>query len=685
MELCQVSIKVEGDKAKERDGVKVKEEEQESEINGTETLKYKVLHCRQCGVGFSDGRARRRHVRLSHPEEYQEQGHLFQCPVCGDSFVQSHALVNHQRRHVHQSCYTCQDCLHTCHSLTQLLAHRRTHALDNHPPPRPPAVATIGKPLQTSQPPSPFPPLLPVQYKCPHCNFLFRDAKTKMRHMNVKHPVGCALPLPLLFSVGQEEEREEKVVMAVQIKEEDEKQVKHEEEERDGVKVKEEEQESDINGTETLKSKEYQEQVLARSRLRCHLCGLPCPSSRQLIEHQRSQHPLGRPFQCPVCGDSFIQSHALLNHQRRHVNQSRYTCRDCPHTCRSLAQLLAHRHIHVPANHPLPTPPAAATVGEPLQMPTSSLQCPQCFITFRDLQTSQQHMRLQHPALYEWQLRGRTVFACRRCDHTFPSSRQLSAHQRAHRQGQEAEHAEGEGLEEECQDAQPPSTAPSPALLPVQYKCPHCNFLFRDAKTKMRHMNVKHPPGCTLPLPLLFPVGQEEEREEKVVMAVQIKEEDEKQVKHEEDDSCTVPSLPDKLSPGSPNEDRGEEEEGEVKVQIKLDPGDEEKKEEKNEGACECALCGKGFEQLFAVARQRRRGCRRDHPALLGPQDHACGHCGQLFHSQEALQQHQRLHTLERPYHCQHCGNTFKRASGLQRHKSIHSQHLHPTCSLSPQ
>ncbi|KAG9334639.1 hypothetical protein JZ751_007462 [Albula glossodonta] len=341
---------------------------------------------------------------------------------------------------------------------------------------------------------------------------------------------------------------------------------------------------------------EYQERVLTRARLRCHLCGLPCLSSRQLIEHQRSQHPLGHSFHCPVCGDSFIQSHALLNHQRRHIHQSRYTCRDCPHTSRSLAQHLAHRHAHAPVGHLPATPPqAASSEEEPQPSCGPSLQCPECFITFRDLQTSQQHLRLQHPTLYERQLlRGHTVFACRRCDLTFPSSRLLSAHQRTHR------HRRGEGQEP----------------------------------------------------------GEGEECPDEV--------------------SCVAPRCRGNPTPGSANEERvrGRDEDGAiVKMEVEPDPVKLDNEEKgKEEGACDCPLCGKGFEQLLAVARRRRRGRRRDHPSPPGLRGHACGHCGQLCHSQGALQQHQRLHTLERPYCCQHCGNTFKKASGLQRHKSVHSR-----------
>ncbi|XP_035277813.1 zinc finger protein 420-like isoform X5 [Anguilla anguilla] len=312
----------------------------------------------------------------------------------------------------------------------------------------------------------------------------------------------------------------------------------------------------------------------------------------------------------------------------------------------------------------------------------SSLQCPRCFITFRDLQTSLQHMRLQHPALYKRRLRARTVFACRRCERTFPSSRQLSTHQRAHRQGREAGREEGEGQEEERQDAQP--TSPSLLPLPDRHKCPHCNFLFRDAKTKMRHMNVKDPTGCPLPPPLFFSTGDEErEEEEEVVMAVQVKEEDEGEVKHEEDDFSTALRHRGNLNPASLHQ--GEGKEGVVKVPIKPDAGDVRTKEETIEGVCECALCGKGFEQLLAAAGQRRRGRRREHSAPPGARGHACGHCRQLCHSQEALRQHQRLHTLERPYLCQDCGNTFKRASGLQRHRSIHTQVLYSaTTSTQP-
>ncbi|KAG5856189.1 hypothetical protein ANANG_G00005390 [Anguilla anguilla] len=426
-------------------------------------------------------------------------------------------------------------------------------------------------------------------------------------------------------------------------------------EKRAGVNVKEEEQESEINRAETLNTSKCGYEY----RLIHVTCGEPGQSAVVACSFQ------GRPFQCPVCGDSFIQSHALLNHQRRHVRQSPYTCRDCPRTCQTLAQLLAHCHTHLPVGHPLPTPPATAEGPRPPSV--SSLQCPRCFITFRDLQTSLQHMRLQHPLSTMVRCvrgvsspSGTCRPACRhepaatrrkmdsegapsspgRGERTFHSSRQLSTQPVIPLARVEA----GREARGKRKKAKMP-TSPSLLPLPDRHKCPHCNFLFRDAKTKMRHMNVKHPAGCPCP-PLLFSTGDEErEEEEEVVMAVQVKEED-------EDDFSTALRHRGNLNPASPHQ--GEGKEGVVKVPIKPDAGDVGTKEETIEGVCalQCALCGKGFEQLLAAAGQRRRGRRREHSAP-GGRGHACGHCRQLCHSQEVLRQHQRLHTLERPYLCQ--------------------------------
>ncbi|XP_064156038.1 uncharacterized protein LOC135234876 isoform X4 [Anguilla rostrata] len=315
-------------------------------------------------------------------------------------------------------------------------------------------------------------------------------------------------------------------------------------EKRAGVNVKEEEQESEINRRRPLILGRCQVSFDGGRRPSVFFDGDPARACDRLMAALRDARSSARSAgtassRLTPCSTISAATSASLP----------TPVEIAPRTCRTLAQLLAHRHTHLPVGHPLPAPPATAAAEGPRPPSVSSLQCPRCFITFRDLQTSLQHMRLQHPALY---------------------------------------------------DAQP--TSPSLLPLPDRHKCPHCNFLFRDAKTKMRHMNVKDPTGCPLPPPLFFSTGDEErEEEEEVVMAVQVKEEDEGE--HEEDDFSTALRHRGNLNPASPHQ--GEGKEGVVRVPIKPDAGDVRTKEETIEGVCECALCGKGFEQLLAAARQK--------------------------------------------------------------------------------
>uniref|UniRef100_A0A8C9VXS2 C2H2-type domain-containing protein n=1 Tax=Scleropages formosus TaxID=113540 RepID=A0A8C9VXS2_SCLFO len=99
-------------------------------------------------------------------------------------------------------------------------------------------------------------------------------------------------------------------------------------------------------------------------------------------------------------------------------------------------------------------------LGAPVSQLPQSPQCLRCFMTFRDAETAERHLRFKHPAEYEQQLRGHTVFACCVCDRTFPSSRLLSAHQRTHSKS----HA---------------------ALKP--FECPDCGMVFRHRSVMEDH------------------------------------------------------------------------------------------------------------------------------------------------------------------------------------------------------
>ncbi|XP_069041441.1 hypermethylated in cancer 2 protein-like isoform X2 [Lepisosteus oculatus] len=177
------------------------------------------------------------------------------------------------------------------------------------------------------------------------------------------------------------------------------------------------------------------------------------------------------------------------------------------------------------------------TAGLPAVTWFQSLQCLQCFMTFRDQETTERHLRFKHPAEYERQLRGRTVFACCVCDLTFPSSAQLSAHQRTHskwslppggledslqRERQGGEWDRGEGGERKVEipmeeRPDPEKQRPSPLQqgsglssgAALALRCLQCHIIFTDQHTWDRHMRAKHPsPAGHAPLPPRPPRGQ---------------------------------------------------------------------------------------------------------------------------------------------------------------------------------
>ncbi|KAJ8388896.1 hypothetical protein AAFF_G00126520 [Aldrovandia affinis] len=263
-------------------------------------------------------------------------------------------------------------------------------------------------------------------------------------------------------------------------------------------------------------------------------------------------------FWCPVCGDRFLRPTAFILHKRSHVGQSRYVCGVCGRTLKTLRKLATHRLSH--ARGPfLPnlcqdcscsfrSPKAlrrhqASEHGEEREVEdagkdreehggsthmlsynsathvaqlSQSPQCLRCFMTFRDTETAERHLRFKHPAEYERQLRGRTVFACCVCDRTFPSSRLLSAHQRTHSkwslnalgsEGSLQDRRRDGGVEDGRMDSKTKhliTSNESDESGGSSMRCRHCHIIFTDPRTWGRHMTAKHPlptsvettPGC---------------------------------------------------------------------------------------------------------------------------------------------------------------------------------------------
>ncbi|XP_018587712.2 zinc finger protein 576, tandem duplicate 1 isoform X2 [Scleropages formosus] len=116
------------------------------------------LQCLECHIIFSDHKSRERHLKHSHPAEYEQcmlgdalfacyvcdrhftcsrelmahqrthtEKQPFKCPICGDAFSRSSELTHHKKVHFGKHGYTCADCGKPCKTLTLLKYHQRTH------------------------------------------------------------------------------------------------------------------------------------------------------------------------------------------------------------------------------------------------------------------------------------------------------------------------------------------------------------------------------------------------------------------------------------------------------------------------------------------------------------------------------------------------------------------------------
>lgn len=116
------------------------------------------LQCFECHIIFSDYKSKKRHMKLSHPRQYEQhllrdalfacyvcdrhftnsselmahqKSHTekkpFKCPLCDQAFMKSSELTRHKKKHFGQDGYACTECGKPCKTLTLLKYHRRTH------------------------------------------------------------------------------------------------------------------------------------------------------------------------------------------------------------------------------------------------------------------------------------------------------------------------------------------------------------------------------------------------------------------------------------------------------------------------------------------------------------------------------------------------------------------------------
>ncbi|XP_071326730.1 zinc finger protein 576, tandem duplicate 1 isoform X2 [Trachinotus anak] len=219
------------------------------------------LQCIQCHIIFRDPKSKVRHMKLSHPGQYEQsilrnalfacyvcdsyftnstelmihqKAHIekkpFKCPLCGVAFNKSSELTLHKKTHFGQDGYACTDCGKSCKTLTLLKYHSRTHTGE-----RPYVCIECGKRFTMSKAlqkhilshlpggpedegettAKPQKNKTDGTYSCPICKGTFKTTKTRLRHMKNKHKVTTAACNALL--AGQQVKQNMPIITPISI------------------------------------------------------------------------------------------------------------------------------------------------------------------------------------------------------------------------------------------------------------------------------------------------------------------------------------------------------------------------------------------------------------------------------------------------------------------------------------
>ncbi|XP_016138924.1 zinc finger protein 510-like [Sinocyclocheilus grahami] len=341
-----------------------------------QSYQHESLQCFQCFITFCNSKAKERHMKKSHREEYKQQlqqcDTLFTCYVCDRTFPSSEELTQHQSTHNKEDkpfkCTHCQECFRTFSELTthrrQVCPERqfvckecnetfrspgllRNHRLAQHP------VPMDGEDAEDST----------KTYRCGKCGRGFEEEAELLQHQENhagdRHCNGSAAikrrgrpPKTEASAAGEKKAKQKKEEEAEEPEEtnysEDASAKPATAEGKTGGRRGRPVKSTQEPKAEDDKAEKDDKKPVPQPALQipCTECDLTFPSLAQLRAHKKEKHTQRKPHACGECEESFNRPEQLEAHMARAHSAGRHTCPTCGKSFGRESNLKAHQQSH---------------------------------------------------------------------------------------------------------------------------------------------------------------------------------------------------------------------------------------------------------------------------------------------------------------------------------------------------